>query len=84
MAVSTRPLQLLCAAIAAVDSPRELEKLRDLAREQWIDHAPFGQIQALLEHRAAQLDGRAATQLAFQLDPAEPRRLSRGAPPDDE
>jgi len=67
--VSTRPLQLLCAAIAAVESVHELDKLRDLAREQWSDHVPYADIEALLEHRAAQLEGRAATQLALLLGP---------------
>lgn len=63
-----RPLQFLRAAIVAVENPRELEKLRQLAREQWRDHARYDEIEVLLENRAAQLEGRAATQLALPLD----------------
>jgi hypothetical protein len=63
-----RPLQFLRAAIVAVENRRELDKLRELAREQGRDHARYDQIEVLLEHRAAQLDGRAATQLALPLD----------------
>jgi hypothetical protein len=63
-----RPLQFLRAAIDAVENPRELEKLRELAREQWRDHARYQEIEMLLEHRAAQLEGRVATQLALPLD----------------
>jgi hypothetical protein len=66
--VSNRPLLLLRAAIVAVESTRELEQLRVVAREEWSDHARYSDIEALLDHRAAQLEDRAATQLALPLD----------------
>lgn len=63
-----RPLQFLRAAIVAIESTRELEKLRELAREQWSDHARYADLELLFERRAAELEGRAGTQLALRLD----------------
>jgi len=63
-----RPLQFLRAAILAVESTRELERLRELARDEWGDHARYHDIEMLLERRAAEVEGRAGTQLALPLE----------------
>ena len=63
-----RPLQLLHSAIRVVTTKRELKKLRDMARDEWGDHARYPDIEAQFERRVAELEGRGGTQLALPLD----------------
>ena len=51
-----------------MESTRELERLRELARDEWGDHARYHDIEMLLERRAAEVEGRAGTQLALPLE----------------
>ena len=64
-----RGFEFLRAAIAQVVELGELAKLRAVAREQWGDDPEFyPQLEALLDHRQAELEERPGTQIPLPLD----------------
>ena len=64
-----RGIQFIRAAIARVADVGELARLREFAREQWADDPEFYvELEALLDHREAELEGRPGSQLPLPLD----------------
>ena len=64
-----RGIQFIRVAIADLEDLGELAKLRDFAREQWGDDAEiYTDLEALIDHRQAELEGRPGTQLPLPLD----------------
>ena len=64
-----RGFHFVRAAIAGLTDVGELGKLRAFVREQWGDDLEVcAQLEALLDQREAELEGRVGTQLPLPLD----------------
>ena len=64
-----RGVQLIRTAIARVEDLGELARLRAFTREQWGDDPEFYlELEALLDHRQAELERSPGSQLPLPLD----------------
>ena len=67
-----RGIQFIHAAIADIADLREVARLREFAREQWGDDPEFyPELEALLDHRQAELEERPGTQIPLPLNGAD-------------
>ena len=64
-----RGIQFIRAAIADLQDLGELAKLREFARDQWgEDPELYSELEALLDHRQAEIEGRPGTQIPLPLE----------------